>query len=165
MIPESPLANRVFLASKDMGYALAYLDGQRALQKNYPDQNTMEFIQLNEAVLIATIVTYCRPFKRSRSAGFADAALNPEDIGLFDDASDLRKCHEQLLTLRDQAIAHSDWTHHSTKLLEANEHTVLRGSPRPQFLAGLKADDLRPLICHVLKFCRNKSFDLDRGAR
>jgi hypothetical protein len=159
------LANRVFLAFKDMTYAWSYLEGHKALEDNYPDKNTLEYVNLNEAALIAVVVTYCRPFKRSRSKDFATAVLNPKHIGLFEGKNDLEQLHSRLLELRDQAIAHADWIHHSTAVLEATENTVLRSSPRPHLLGGLRADELRPLVAHVLDFCRKKAFDLDRGPR
>ena len=159
------LANRVFLTFKDMTYASSYLEAHKALEENYLDKNTTEYVDLGEAVLIAAVVTYCRPFKRSRSREFADGLLDPNQIGLFESKNELQALHDRLLELRDQAIAHADWTHHSTEVLETSEKSVLRRSPRPHLLGGLRAEELRPLVAHVLQFCRNKAFDLDRCTR
>lgn len=158
------LANRVFLTFKDMTYAWAYLEGHKALEDNYLDKNTLEYVDLDEAVLIAAIVTYCRPFKRSKSKDFATAVLDPKQIGLFEGKDELQTLHNRLLELRDQAIAHADWSHHSTEIMETTETSVLRRSPRPLLLGGLKATELRSLVAHVRDYCLKRAFDLDRGA-
>lgn len=158
------LANRVFLAFKDMNCAWAYLEGHRALEDNYPEKNTTEYVDLKEAVLVAAVVAYCRPFKRSKSKDFADPVLEPDRIGLFDAQQELAALHDRILVLRDQVIAHADWTHHSTAVLESSSQSVLRRSPRPQFLGGVTANELRPLVEYVRDYCRNKAFDLDRGS-
>lgn len=120
-------------------------------------------MNLAEAVLIAAVITYCRPFKRSKSKDFADAVLDPEQIGLFDGKAGLEAILARLLGLRDQAIAHADLSHHSTEVLERTPKPVLRSSPRPNLLGGLRVDEIRPLMAHVLQYCRNKAFNLDRG--
>jgi hypothetical protein len=60
---------------------------------------------------MAAIVSYGRPFVASRSNGVADKFLKPSDLKLFDGYPHHEAEHELVMLLRDQVVAHSDWTH------------------------------------------------------
>lgn len=71
-------------------------------------QSKLELLYL--AFNTSLVISYSRPFHRSRDgAGLPDARLNP-DVGLLNDAE--RDFHQKIFAKRDQAYAHSDSNAH-----------------------------------------------------
>lgn len=155
-------ANRLFLAFKDMQDTSRYLRAYVELEQLEDARDISKFASHREAILIAAIVTYCRPFKYSRSDGKADNLIKPEEIGLFAGKESFGQLHTALLNLRDKAVAHGDWDYHTTELVEATESSVQRRSPRPFYGQGVSIPEFVRLVKHVRVNCLNMAFDLDR---
>lgn len=114
------------------------------------------------AIFIALIVVYARPFVRSFSDGKADPKVVPEDLQLFDGESELEILHRQVIDLRNSAVAHSDWTQHHTELITSNKQYGLRREhSSPDYMKGLNLAQLRRLIRHVEVAIRGFAYDLD----
>lgn len=142
--------------------ASRYLRAYTELEVMALEHEGFECANHQEAILIAAIVTYCRPFKRSRSIGKADKLIKPEEIGLFEGQKRFEQLHSVPLNLRDKAVAHGDWDYHQTELVDANESSVLRKSPRPFYGQGVSISEFIALVKHVRIKCHNMALDLDR---
>jgi hypothetical protein len=69
-------ANRYHLTMVDMQEAKRFLDACLELEKSFQDEVHEVAI---DALVIAAIVSYCRPFKKSYSDGFAESRVKIED--------------------------------------------------------------------------------------
>jgi hypothetical protein len=127
-------ANRLVLAYKDMQDAMRYLDVHDDLAERQSRQGNSEFFDHCEAILIAAIVAYCRPFKKSNSDGFADRRLIGEALAAV---RENEAVHNLVLAKRDTFIAHSDWAERNTEVVRLDEGSVLRRSPIPSVHEGL----------------------------
>jgi len=156
--PEEQAANRLGLAYKDMQDAMRYLDVHDDLAGRQRAQGDNEFGDHCEAILIASIVAYCRPFKGSNSNGFADRRLIGDSLTAVQARPDL---HKLVLTKRDTFIAHADWTVRNTEVMRLGPDTVMRRYPIPSVYAGLDLAEFRELIKAVGYECRRKCFAID----
>lgn len=71
-----------------------------------------------EALLIAAIIFYIRPFSGNERDENANADSKIDNKVLQGLTSDELELHKKLLTLRMKAIAHSEWTYHPTRVHE-----------------------------------------------
>lgn len=69
---------------------------------------------LYEALLIAAIVFYARPFSSNERNKDANADSRIDEQVLDQLNNEERELHKTILTLRNQAIAHAEWTHYPT---------------------------------------------------
>lgn len=90
----------------DLMRARRYLTALKATPKN------QESRLMREALTLAAIVSYCRPFKFSYNAAGKRCAWIPAEV-VNDLAADKRVLHARLNRARDQAWAHTDWAAHT----------------------------------------------------
>lgn len=69
-----------------------------------------------EALLIAAIICYIRPFSGNEHDKNANADSKIDKEALKDLTNEEHELHEKFFTLRMKAIAHSEWTHHPTRV-------------------------------------------------
>lgn len=139
------LANRVHVAIHDIEHARKFAETYKALRSAPARPALGHADELDSALGMAAIVSYARPFIASRSGGVADKYLKPHELKLFDGHPAHQVEHDQTILLRDQVVAHSDWTHRyslegvpdswsesvrylvafDTKLLLANFHSFI----------------------------------------
>ena len=105
------LANRVHVAIHDVQQAERFAQTFKALRSAPAQPPSGQADELDAALGMAAIVSYARPFVVSRSNGVADKYLKPKELRLFDGHPEHRAEHDQVILLRDQVVAHSDWTH------------------------------------------------------
>ncbi len=152
------VANRLFLTFKDMQDAMRYLDAYAELEQMQRERSDSFFSDHCEAILSASIVAYCRPFKNSRSKGNAASKLDAVSI---DAVCQQLELHKLLETKRDTFIAHADWDARPTAFVRIDGDVVLRKSPMPSVHKGLNIEDFRELVKNVGYECRDKAFKLD----
>ena len=140
-------------ASRYLDAFIELLDAEVGGQQRYFDHC--------EAIFIAVVVAYARPFKKSKSNGRADKFLSPAQVGL-DARPELAATHQQLMASRDELIAHSDWTHHRTQLTSVGETGVLRHTPRPKIVDRNLAMKLPELFEYVSQQCIKEAIERDR---
>ena len=101
---ERALLKRVTLSYRDFADAIRF--AQRLLNEGeYSKAPKLDFTE-NEALHLALVVSYARPFKRNNKAKDVSETLPAKFLkGLTVDQQAL---HQLLLTLRDQELAHSD---------------------------------------------------------
>ena len=104
-----------------MGEVGDYLWSLREVEKNLGNLSEYRLKKAMDAIIIAAIVVYARHFKKTISNGNASKWLNANDINLFNGRPDLADLHEKILEIRDQAVAHADWTYHPTSLVQSTE--------------------------------------------
>jgi hypothetical protein len=154
--PELQLARRLTLAVADMEQARSYLRSLHAVvsTSGWPPGG------ICDAAMLAVIVVYARPFMKSHSSGRAASKLDPEALQLFAGRPALKKLHEQLMGLRNQAIAHADWQHHRTMLLTNGVWVTTSTTPQ-----HAKQDLVRVyrLVRHVQR--RTLKLSMGLGAR
>ena len=153
-------ANRLHLARKDMLEARYYSNSLQQLMSEADRE--FYLIDAENAIFIALIVVYARPFVNSFSDGKADPKVVPQDIKLFDGEDELEVLHRRVIDLRNSAVAHSDWTQHHTELITNNkEYGLRREHSRPDYMQGIDLAQLRRLIEHVEVAMRALAYDLD----
>ena len=155
-------ANRLALAYKDMHDVLRYLRAYEELAALQASEGTSRYFDHCEGILVAAVVAYCRPFKRSNSEEKADRKLKVSDFTFMQESPELARLHLLLGERRDGAIAHGDWTYHSTELIHRQDPGVLRRFPIPQFVQGIDVALFKQLSEAVAHECAARSFDLDR---
>ena len=79
-----------------------------------------------EALLIAAVIFYIRPFSGNERDKDAKADSKVDDKVLEELTLEEHKLHETLLTLRMKAIAHSEWTCHPTGVYD---NGIIRSMP------------------------------------
>ncbi len=108
---------RLVLATYDLTQAQRFAQALQSL-RDKPDLEKAMLSVVEESLIISAIVMYARPFRNSYSGGVADKAVSEAD--LFDQLSGMadldhfRALHDEILSLRDSAVAHADWKHHQT---------------------------------------------------
>jgi hypothetical protein len=148
MLPnELKKANRYHLTMLDMQEVKRFLDACSQLPKN-PDADSPYSVAV-EALVIAAIVAYCRPFKKSNSDGFAERKVKIDDYHWIKNNPDQIKLHELLESKRDGFIAHSDWNERSTELVDLTREKAVRTWTVPDLMAGLCLTRFRELACDV----------------
>ena len=118
-------SNRLHLAYKDMEDVKRYLEALSELADLQKSKGNSEYFDHCEAILIAAMVAYCRPFKWSRSVGHADKHLDVDSLVCLTDRPKLRKIHDLVEYRRDKAIAHGDWIKRSTEVLPYVDGTAI----------------------------------------
>jgi hypothetical protein len=67
---------------------------------------------IREALTLASIISYCRPFMRSLDASGRKRRWIPPKL-LKDLPAELRSVHNRIVAARNQAWAHTDWSEHT----------------------------------------------------
>lgn len=162
LTPDQQKANRCALAHRDMNEVLKYLDAYDELNTTQKGFGDSRYFDHCEAILMASIVTYCRSFMRSRSEAKAASMLDTSDFVFLLEASELGSLHSLLLSKRKKAIAHADWEEHNTELIENGVNSgVLRRISVPSYVNGLNVGLFRQLADEVRKACLSLTYDLD----
>ena len=153
-------ANRLHLARQDMLEAGYYANS--LVQFMSAKDQEFFLIGAENAIFIALIVVYARPFVNSFSNGKADPKVVPQDLKLFDGENELEILHTRVIDLRNSAVAHSDWAQHHTELITNNKaYGLKREHSRPDYMQGVDLSLLRRLIEHVEVAMRGFAYDLD----
>jgi hypothetical protein len=105
------------LTVNDEEYALIGADLMRARQflttlRSASDARDQKVIR--EALTLAAIVSYCRPFKTSRDAAGQRRPWIPKDL-VDDLPEECQRAHDRFVQARDQAWAHTDWAAHTPR--------------------------------------------------
>lgn len=163
MAESDPSANRLFLAHKDMQDVARYLAALEELaQLDRLSGNGMYFDHC-EAILVAAIVAYCRPFKKSTTGGHADCKLDAGSLSGVQSSPELKALHDLVLDRRDKAVAHADWTERSTELICSGGGTsVMRRAPNPEIVSGLDIELFKKLSEVISQECLRKTYERDR---
>lgn len=164
---ETPQAsNRLHLAHKDMEDVKRFLDALRGLDDLQKAKGTSEYFDHCEAILIAAMVTYCRPFKSSRSGGLADKSLEASSLVCLSTHPNLRALHDLIEYRRDKAIAHGDWVMRSTEVLPIADGTaIFRRTPIPDLVSGVAIQEFWDLAHSISVECLHRSYTIDRRAQ
>lgn len=160
---EEKLANKVFLAARDMGEVGDYLWSLKEVAKNCGNLSEYRLKKAIDAILIAAIVVYSRHFKTTYSYGNAPKCLKPEDINLFDGRPDLTELHKKILDLRDQAVAHADWSYYPTSLVKSDENGLgfVREFNRIDYMAQIDIAKFQELLDHAWKVISDSAYFRD----
>lgn len=103
--------NRLTSASLDLENSLRFLE-ELSIQ---PYGSTAY-----EALLVSAIIFYARPFSSNEKTGSPHPSESrvPSVVlsGLMNDEI---KLHEEVVTLRNKAVAHAEWSHHPTGVTDS----------------------------------------------
>jgi len=143
-----------------------YLAAARDLRRLQEARGTSEYYNHCEAILVAAVVAYSRPFVRSHSESAADLKLRPDKLGMFDNRPDLASLHELVITTRSEAVAHSDWKHRFTEVKDYNyKGGILRRLSTFDVTGVISLDAFQELVDFVASACLAFGIDLDRKVR
>ena len=155
-------ANRYALAHRDMKEVLKYLDAYDELQAVQTAFGDSRYYDHCEAILIASVITYCRSFMRSKSNGHATTVLDEADFDFLSNDPELASLHSQLLVKRNKSIAHADWEEHNTHRMDCGGQTgILRRMSAPDYVSHVDTVLFRQLADQVRKACLVITHDLD----
>lgn len=157
---EEKLANKVFLAARDMGEVGDYLWSLKEIAKNRGNLSEYRLKKAMDAMLIAAIVVYSRHFTNTYSLGNASRCLKPEEIKLFDGRPELAALHEKIIGLRNQAIAHADWNYYPTALVKSDEEILgfSREFNRIDYMALIDTVKFEELVEHNWKVISDSAY-------
>jgi hypothetical protein len=85
---------------------------------------------VREALTLAAVVSYCRPFHRSNDANEQSCIWLPQNL-VKSLPEKHQRLHKKLWTERNQAWAHTDWKQHEPHLTRINESTSVVVSRNP----------------------------------
>ena len=145
--------NRAHISRKDFEETQEYLSSFRSRHR-YP---------LKRAILLAAIISYCRPFTASRGGTHnkATSVLSGNPRSILSKQEYL--LHDKLLSLRHEALAHSSFDRKPTGRVTAIGTGFLVQS-RPFDLLSESIDvKLFRSMCEKMKnYCIDRLFDLNR---
>jgi hypothetical protein len=141
--------NRYSIAEGDFGFALDCIREAR--------KHSLDNIFLFEVLAQMAIICCCRPFTPNEKGADAQAIsrlsisdlarLLPEDVNIY----------EKYMTLRNKAIAHSEFSYHETHF-----HPETGGTRRTRFTLlrhEWNLNELEDLITKLIKECRFRRID------
>ena len=159
-------ANRLSLGHQDMLDVKRYLAAAHDLRRVQESRGTSEYYDHCEAILVAAVVAYSRPFVRSHSNSAADAKIVPDRLGIFEQRPDLASRHARIIAVRSEAVAHSDWKHRFTEVKDYNyKGGILRRLSTFDVTGVVNIDELQELVEFVASKCLALGSDLDRKVR
>ncbi len=143
----SKTANREYIAHKNVEDAVRYLEAYFSLS-NLDASNDNHRSSQMEAILVASVVMYCRPFKKSKSGEIADPLI---DYGrLLEGRDDFMDLHERIIACRDNAVAHADWSRHTCSHEYHQDLGVsIRGYAPPFYMQGISPEKFIDLAKYV----------------
>ena len=161
-LTDEQIANKVFLGARDVAEAGDYLWSLRELSRNRENLDEYRLRKAQDAILIAAIVVYARPFTTSFSNGEAAKKLSPDNLALFDGLEDLQSLHEKVISLRNQAVAHADWSFHPTALVPSDDVLgFYREFSRLNYMELIDHNDFAELIKHAFKVISDSAYFRD----
>lgn len=142
--------HRVCMSDEDVFEAYEYL--------NAIDQNSTNAVR--QGMLVAAIVAYSRPFLnsngREKSSKKVSLRLESELTG------EEQKLHQEVLNLRNGAIAHSDYNLRPvTRWTGVSEGSTISFTPMPKILEGFDEEKFRDLAYQVMMLFKKKRKELD----
>ena len=160
---DQQLANRLARISRDMDEVINYLDAHVELNSLHDGMTPQLRAAAMHACMSAAMVSYSRGFVHSKSRGFADSLVPPEQFKIIQE-SWAEELHKRIVKMRKQAVAHADWEHHATRLVDRPDRTsVVRVSTIPNIYQNIRLDQFRELAQRIGTEALNQRFDLDRG--
>lgn len=161
MTPEQLTANRLYLATEDMGETKRYIEAYIDLANKGFSINSDHC----NAILQLAIVCYCRCFIRSNTHGKADTHIPISSVTIFQGRADLKGLHKLLIKKRHQLIAHKEWKSNPTELVhvitEGDQTTILRKSRKYNPCAGVDVGPFLELVSALELEFGDKHFQLD----
>jgi hypothetical protein len=122
------------------------------LQK-YEEVNHEECV-LRRALLVGAVVAYGRPFSRNERAADAPASsrlsATPNEILTNETERDL---HEQVLSIRNKAVAHAEWSKYPVGLIRSEPDGFLLQSMPFEILGTLNVDVFRRIAQRMERYC------------
>lgn len=152
-------ANRLLLLAKDTEKVCEYLDTLFEVWQDGRDTKGL----LHDALMTSAVVVYARSFvgnrvpNREATERAAFTLLPVSKIDTF------RELHEQIITARKKAIAHSDWSHRTTHVIETGLQGTLRSSSLAAGWEGIPERRFRELAYRVWDEARQLVGRIDRG--
>ena len=140
--------NRLTSASLDLENSIRFLDelsSQRYGSTAY------------EALLISAIIFYSRPFSGNerKDSPHPSESRVPDDVlsGLLEEE---RKLHEEVVTLRNKALAHAEWNYHPTGVTNSSIIQAMPFSIWRHFQRSVAVAKLKNLASKVRSFIQNE---------
>jgi len=142
---EMPIANerinRLTSASLDLENCIRFLDeldSHRYASTSY------------EALLLLAIIFYARPFSGNEKPGSTHPSESRvPDIVLSGLLGEERRLHEEVVTLRNKAVAHAEWSHHPTGVTDRGIIQAMPFSIWRYFQGNVESEKLKTLAGKV----------------
>lgn len=110
-----------------------------------------------EALVMSAIVLYARPFSRNEKNGspYPSESCVPGAV-LSGLTADEKKLHEEIITLRNKAIAHAEWSHHPTGVTDSRIIQAVPFSIWLNFEGSREIDSFKSLVSKVQSATQNE---------
>lgn len=150
---EHKRANRLHLAIFDMQDTRRYLEAHAE-----PDKLTECFSSglgdtVEESLIVAAIVGYCRPFTKNTSGGQALDRLAIEEFWWVTNNAAQKTLHFLVMTKRRKFVAHADWVARSTEIVSLTATGVQRTFSDPDVMDGLNPQAFHALAVAIEQDC------------
>ncbi len=142
-------------------YSISFLDFEKAQQyiceAKKHDRSSIEY----EALLLAAIVSYYRPFSSNEKSKLAKAKsrLFIEEFGSLTDSQ--KELHEKCKELRNKVIAHSAFEFNPTGIKQNTKVIVSR--PYSLLNENFDLDSFETLLTQFVDLCHKKRADYIRS--
>ncbi len=148
--------NRTHISIRDFEEAQEYL---RSYRQRYRGVT-------RRALLLAAIVSYCRPFTRNKGGKECQTTPSLSSLVLDILTPAERSLHKDLLLLRHEALAHSDFNRKPTRRTESRR-TGFSVKSKPFDLLSEQIDvaAFRRMCGRMAQHCRNVLFDLNKQSQ
>lgn len=114
---DTKVLNRLTISRHDFEQCQKFLE-----QLSHQEYGSLAY----EALLIAAIVFYARPFSCNERDLNANAASRLDGAVLDQLQNEEQELHEKILTLRNKAVAHAEWAYHPTGV---SDNHVIKSMP------------------------------------
>lgn len=112
------LANRLARLQQDLDETIDLLATRERLGQGVPHLTNDNIQSARRGCLAAAVVAYCRAFLESKGGeSHAVPMITLKKLPLGSEPW-AKETHERVLKARNELVAHSDWQHHNTALIE-----------------------------------------------
>ena len=107
--------NRLSISARDLEQSIRFMTELSSLDGEI---GTISKGTVHEALLLSAIVSYARPFSHNEIEAIAKANAKITEDVLVRLSDEERALHKKIVSLRNRAIAHSEWSLNPTRLSE-----------------------------------------------
>lgn len=138
------LINRAYLSKHDFEESIRFIDELKKTDK----------ATLKEALLISAVIAYARPFSENEEHDQTIKKIPQEKITRPLDSEE-KRLHNQLITIRNKAVAHSDFDKKPTRPIVRGKQLIQQSKPYSIFAENIDIDGMESLIKKMTSICED----------
>lgn len=142
-------------------YSISIEDFKRSIEFLKESNKHLPNSLLYESLLICALLYYCRPFSSNEREKNAKATSKINIDSFSDITDDEKSLHNKCMTIRNKALAHSEWSKYptgrdpKTNVISSREYSILS--------EGIDRQSLIALVEKLKNQCHHKRADYIRS--